>query len=46
MAQQQRFKAPKGTQDFLADQTPRWQAIERIAREVAAVYHFQEIGRR
>ena len=40
---QQRFKAPKGTNDFLPDQTRRWQAVERIAREVAAVYHFEEI---
>lgn len=40
---QQRFQAPKGTQDFLPEQTRRWQAIERIAREVAAIYRFEEI---
>ena len=35
--------APKGTQDFLPAVTPRWQAIERIARETAELYHFGEI---
>jgi histidyl-tRNA synthetase len=35
--------APKGTQDFLPAVTPKWQAIERIARETAELYHFGEI---
>src|SRR5215468_6797986 len=35
--------APKGTQDFLPSVTPKWQAIERIARETAELYHFGEI---
>src|SRR5215813_9559039 len=38
-----RISAPKGTQDLLPDVTPRWQAVERIAREVAELYHFAEI---
>src|SRR4051795_12849054 len=38
-----RINAPKGTQDFLPNATPKWQAIERIARETAELYHFSEI---
>ena len=38
-----RLQAPKGTQDFLPEQTRRWQAVEAIAREVAALYGFEEI---
>src|SRR5947208_3932033 len=37
------IQAPKGTQDILPADAPRWQAIERIARDVATLYHFQEI---
>ena len=37
------IQAPKGTKDILPEESPRWQAIERIAREVAALYHFTEI---
>jgi histidyl-tRNA synthetase len=37
------INAPKGTQDFLPDDTRKWQAVERIAREVAELYHFGEI---
>lgn len=37
------IQAPKGIQDILPTETPRWQAIERIAREVASLYHFAEI---
>ena len=40
---QPRFKAPKGTQDFLPEQTRRWQAVEQIARDVAGLYRFEEI---
>src|SRR5437763_8337931 len=38
-----RINAPKGTIDLLPDVTPKWQAIERIARETAELYHFAEI---
>ena len=37
------ISAPKGTQDFLPDATAKWQAIERIARQTAELYHFGEI---
>ena len=37
------LQAPKGTLDILPSDSPRWQAIERVARDVAAVYHFDEI---
>src|SRR5438477_4619398 len=37
------INAPKGTIDLLPDVTPRWQAIERIARDIAQLYHFAEI---
>src|SRR5687767_14713918 len=37
------IQAPKGTKDILPDESPRWQAIERIARDVATLYHFAEI---
>jgi histidyl-tRNA synthetase len=37
------IQAPKGTKDILPDEVARWQAVERIAREVAELYHFQEI---
>lgn len=38
-----KLQAPKGTQDFLPEQTRRWQAVERVAREVAELYRFEEI---
>ncbi len=41
--QQQQIQAPKGTKDILPAEAPRWQAIERIARDVAQLYHFAEI---
>lgn len=37
------IQAPKGTKDILPAESPRWQAVEAIARELAAVYHFSEI---
>src|SRR5687768_2843089 len=37
------IQAPKGMQDILPGEAPKWQAIERIAREVATLYHFDEI---
>ncbi|HTL28754.1 MAG TPA: ATP phosphoribosyltransferase regulatory subunit, partial [Tepidisphaeraceae bacterium] len=39
----QKIQAPKGTQDILPAEAWKWQAVERIAREVAELYHFQEI---
>ena len=39
----QKLQAPKGTQDFLPAATRRWQAVERIARDVAARYRFEEV---
>lgn len=42
-AQQQQIQAPKGTKDILAPEIARWQAVERVARELAALYHFDEI---
>ncbi len=39
----QRINAPKGTQDILPVESWKWQAIERIARDVSELYHFQEI---
>jgi histidyl-tRNA synthetase len=38
-----RINAPKGTIDLLPAVTPQWQAVERIARETAELYHFAEI---
>ena len=47
----QRISAPKGTYDILPQGNPKdpwtvsgnWQAIERVAREVAELYNFDEI---
>ncbi|MBA2440221.1 MAG: histidine--tRNA ligase [Thermoleophilaceae bacterium] len=39
----QRINAPKGTQDILPAESWKWQTVERVAREVAGLYHFQEI---
>jgi histidyl-tRNA synthetase len=39
----QKIQAPKGFEDVLPDQSWKWQAVERIARETAAVYAFREI---
>src|SRR5437763_15387371 len=41
--QQQQIQAPKGTKDVLPEESPRWQAVERIARDIAQLYHFAEI---
>ncbi|WP_428938004.1 histidine--tRNA ligase [Fontivita pretiosa] len=38
-----RITAPKGTVDILPSESWKWQVIERIARQVAELYHFQEI---
>lgn len=37
------INAPRGTKDILPAESSRWQAVERIAREVAELYHFSEI---
>src|ERR1700742_1680081 len=37
------IQAPKGTKDILPNEVGNWQAVERIAREVAGLYHFGEI---
>src|SRR5205809_3122343 len=37
------IQAPKGTKDILPAESARWQTVERIAREVAALYHFDEL---
>jgi histidyl-tRNA synthetase len=38
-----RINAPRGTADTLPADSWKWQAIEAIARQVAALYHFAEI---
>ncbi len=38
-----RISAPRGTQDILPEESWKWRVIERIAHDVAALYHFQEI---
>jgi histidyl-tRNA synthetase len=38
-----RINAPKGFEDILPAESWKWQAVERIARETAACYHFDEI---
>jgi len=37
------IRAPKGVADILPEQSWKWQAIERLAREVCQAYHYQEI---
>jgi histidyl-tRNA synthetase len=38
-----RINAPKGFEDVLPAESWKWQAVERIARETAALYRFAEI---
>ena len=38
-----KIQAPKGFEDILPADSWKWQAIERIARETAGLYHFDEI---
>lgn len=38
-----RIQAPKGFQDILPESAWKWQAVERAARQVAELYHYQEI---
>src|SRR3954471_16931436 len=35
--------APRGTADILPAESWKWQTVERIARDVSALYHFGEI---
>lgn len=39
----EKIAAPKGVLDILPGESWKWQTVERIAREVATVYHFDEI---
>jgi histidyl-tRNA synthetase len=43
MSTQAKITAPRGFSDILPAESPKWQAVEAIAREVAALYHFGEI---
>src|SRR5947209_7958846 len=43
MSARQKISAPRGFSDVLPAESPKWQAVEGIAREVAALYHFDEI---
>lgn len=38
-----KISAPRGTVDTLPAESWKWQVVERIAREITAVYHFDEI---
>lgn len=38
-----KIQAPRGTLDILPTDSWRWQVVERIARETAALYNFAEI---
>jgi histidyl-tRNA synthetase len=38
-----KINAPRGTADTLPADSWKWQAVEAIARDIAAVYHFAEI---
>src|SRR5688572_33182688 len=38
-----KLQAPKGFEDVLPSASWKWQSVERIARHVAELYHFQEV---
>jgi histidyl-tRNA synthetase len=38
-----KISAPRGTSDILPADSWKWQAVEQIARQLCAVYHFAEI---
>ena len=38
-----KIAAPKGVLDILPGESWKWQTVERIAREVSTLYHFDEI---
>ncbi|HWL27043.1 MAG TPA: histidine--tRNA ligase [Ureibacillus sp.] len=37
------FKVPRGTQDILPEQTPKWQKVESTLRDLARVYRYKEL---
>lgn len=37
------FKVPRGTQDILPEQTPKWQKVESILRNLSRVYRYKEV---
>lgn len=37
------MRAPRGTVDILPDDAKKWQYVERVLREIAQVYNFEEI---
>src|ERR1043166_8026317 len=39
----EKITAPRGTADVLPADSWKWEAVERVARELAALYHFAEI---
>ena len=39
----EKITAPKGVLDILPEESWKWQTVEGIARDVAALYHFSEI---
>jgi len=38
-----KINAPRGTADTLPAEAWKWQAVEQIARDLAEIYHYQEI---
>src|SRR5580693_7169732 len=38
-----KISAPRGTADILPAESWKWQAVEKIARDTAELYHFSEI---
>jgi histidyl-tRNA synthetase len=38
-----KIQAPRGVLDILPAESWKWQVVERIARDVAALFHFEEI---
>lgn len=38
-----RFQAPRGTHDVVPSESHRWQHVERVFRELAALYGYREI---
>src|SRR6266550_519110 len=43
MSSPAKINAPRGVADILPAESWKWQAVESIAREVASLYHFDEI---
>ncbi|HZZ41890.1 MAG TPA: histidine--tRNA ligase [Tepidisphaeraceae bacterium] len=43
MSTSAKISAPRGFSDILPAESPKWQAVESIARQVASLYHFHEI---